>query len=176
MRLINTRFEGLKLIKGKTFHDSRGFFREILRYKILKNNNKLIFWSVSKSKKNTLRGLHLQNKHSQGKFVSVLKGKIYDVALDLRKKSKTYGKYFSTILSEKNSTSIFIPSGFAHGFCSLDRENLIIYGMTNYRSKKNEIGILWNDKDIKIKWPIKKPALSKKDINNITLKKYNKLY
>ena len=92
MRLINTQFKGLKLIKGKTFHDSRGFFREILRYKILKNNNKLIFWSVSKSKRNTLRGLHLQNKHSQGKFVSVLKGKIYDVALDLRKKSKTYGK------------------------------------------------------------------------------------
>ena len=175
MKVVKTPFEGLKLIKGKTFYDNRGFFREILRNKLVKSN-KFIFWSISKSKKNTLRGLHLQIRNSQAKFVSVLKGKIYDVALDLRKKSKTYGKYFSTILSEKNSTSVFIPAGFAHGFCSLEKENLIIYGMTNYRSKKHEIGILWNDKDIKIKWPLKKPTISKKDKKNITFGKYNNLF
>jgi len=175
MRVIHTPFKGLKLIRGKTYYDNRGFFREILKNKLIKKE-KFIFWSVSKSKKNTLRGMHLQSKKSQTKFVSVLKGKIYDVALDLRKKSKTYGKYFSTILSEKNSTSVFIPKGFAHGFCSLEKENLIIYGMTNYRSKKDEIGILWNDKDIKIKWPLKKPIISKKDKKNITFKKYNNLF
>ena len=176
MRLINTQFKGLKLIKGKTFHDSRGFFREILRYKILKNNNKLIFWSVSKSKRNTLRGLHLQNKHSQGKFVSVLKGKIYDVALDLRKKSKTYGKHYKIILSDQNAKSIFIPAGFAHGFLALKKENIIYYTCTNYRSAAHEVGILWNDKDLKIRWPIKNPIISKKDKKNIKFSEYKKLY
>ena len=140
MKVISTHFKDLKLIKGKTFYDKRGYFREILRNNLIKNK-KLIFWSVSKSRKNTIRGLHLQREKSQAKFVSVLKGKIYDVAVDLRKKSKTYGKYFSTILSDKNSTCLFIPAGFAHGFCSLEKENLILYGMTNYRSKKHEVGL-----------------------------------
>ena len=108
--------------------------------------------------------------------MSVIKGKIFDVTLDLRKKSKTYGKYYSTILSDKNSTSLFIPSGFAHGFCSLENENLILYGCTNYRSKKNEIGVLWNDNLLNIKWPVKKPIISKKDKNNITFKRFSNLY
>ena len=175
MKIINTKFNGLKIIKGKTFYDKRGFLREILKNKLL-NNKKFIFWIASKSKKNTIRGLHIQKKNAQAKFICVLKGKIYDVALDLRKKSKTYGKYFSTVLSEKNSTSVYIPSGFAHGFCGLEKENLILYGMSNYRSKKNEIGLLWNDSDIKIKWPTKKPIISKKDRNNITFKKFKNLY
>ena len=175
MKLVNTRFNGLKLIKGKTFYDKRGFLRETMRNNLLKGN-KFIFWILSQSKKNTIRGLHIQKKHMQAKFICVLKGKIYDVALDLRKKSKTYGKYFSAILSEKNSTSVFIPKGFAHGFCGLEKENLILYGMTNYRSKKHEVGLLWNDSDIKIKWPIKKPIISMKDKKNITFKKYNNIY
>jgi dTDP-4-dehydrorhamnose 3,5-epimerase len=128
---------------------------------------------MSKSKKNVLRGLHLQKKNQQEKFVSVVKGKIFDVVLDLRKKSKTYGKHFSIILSEKNSTSLFIPTGFAHGFCGLENDNLVFYGCTNYRSKKNEVGILWNDKTLKIKWPTTKLILSKKDKNNITFEKFN---
>ena len=106
----------------------------------------------------------------------MIKGIIFDVALDLRKKSKTYGKQYSIVLSDKNSTSIFIPAGFAHGFCSLESDNLVFYGCTNYRSKKNEIGILWNDKTLKIKWPIKKPIISSKDKNNITFEKYKNLY
>ena len=175
MKVISTHFKDLKLIKGKTFYDKRGYFREILRNNLIKNK-KLIFWSVSKSRKNTIRGLHLQREKSQAKFVSVLKGKIYDVAVDLRKKSKTHGKYFAAVLSDKNSTSLFIPAGFAHGFCALEKENLILYGMTNYRSKKHEVGLLWNDKNIKIKWPVKKPIISKKDRNNITFKKFKILY
>ena len=106
----------------------------------------------------------------------MIKGKIFDVALDLRKKSKTYGKYYCAVLSDKNSTSLFIPVGFAHGFCSLKNENLILYGCTNYRSKKDEVGILWNDKTLKIKWPVTKPILSEKDKNNITFKEFNNLY
>ena len=112
----------------------------------------------------------------QDLFVSVIKGKIFDVVLDLRKKSKTYGKHNSIILSDKNSTSLYIPTGFAHGFCTLENESLVLYGMTNYRSRENEVGILWNDDVIKIKWPVKKPIVSKKDKNNLTFKKFNNLY
>ena len=175
MKVLKTRFQGLKLIKSTNFYDKRGYFREILRNNLLKKK-KFIFWSISKSKKNVLRGLHLQTKFKQAKFVSVLKGKIYEVVLDLRKKSRTYGKYYGTILSDKNSTSLFVPTGFAHGFCALENESLVLYGMTNYRSRANEVGILWNDDVIKIKWPVKKPIVSKKDKNNLTFKKFNNLY
>ena len=118
----------------------------------------------------------MQTKLSQGKYISVLKGSILDVAVDLRRNSKTFGKHFKIILSDKNSKSIFIPSGFAHGFLSLEKENIIYYSCTNYRSKASEIGLIWNDKDLKIKWPIKKPLISKKDKYNITFKEFKKLY
>ena len=175
MKIINTKFYGLKIIKGVKHYDNRGYFRETYKNNFFKNK-KLIFWSMSKSKKNVVRGLHLQKKNQQAKFISVIKGKIFDVALDLRKKSKTYGKQYSIILSDKNATSIFIPTGFAHGFCGLESDNIVFYGCSNYRSKKNEIGILWNDKALKIKWPIKRPIISTKDKNNITFEKYKNLY
>ena len=94
--------------------------------------------------------------------------------VDLRKNSKTYGKHFCTILSEKNSKSIFVPPGFAHGFCALSKENYIVYSCTKYRDEKSEIGIKFNDKDLKIKWPIKKPIISAKDKNNLSLKEFKK--
>ena len=124
----------------------------------------------------SIRSDTLQNKIKQDLFISVLKGKIFDVIVDLRPNSKTFGKYLTNILSEKNSTSLFVPSGFAHGFCALEKENLVLYGITNYRSKNNELGILWKDKELNIKWPIKRPIISKKDKKNLTLKKYKNLY
>ena len=172
MKIISTRFHGLKKIKGINYSDKRGYFREIFKNNFFKNK-KLIFCCVSKSKKNVIRGFHLQKKLQQDKLISVIKGKIFDVAVDLRKKSKTYGKYYSITLSEKNSTSLFIPTGFAHGFCGLENDNLVFYGCTNYRSKKDEVGILWNDKTLKVKWPTTKPLLSKRDKNNITFEKFN---
>ena len=175
MKTLNTSFHGFKIIKGINHYDKRGYFREIFKNNFVKNKN-FIFWSVSKSKKNVVRGLHIQRKIQQDLFVSVIKGKIFDVVVDLRKGSKTYGKYIHNILSDKNSTSLFVSAGFAHGFCSLKNENIVLYGITNYRSKKNETGILWNDEKLKIKWPIKKPIVSKKDRNNITFKKFNNLY
>ena len=175
MKIVNTKFQGLKIIKGINYYDNRGYFRETFKNSIFQNK-KFVFWCMSKSKKNVIRGLHLQKEFRQDKFVSVVKGKIFDVVVDLRKKAKTYGKKYSIILSEKNSTSLFIPAGFAHGFCTMAKENLVFYGCTNYRSKKNEIGILWNDKTLKIKWPIKKPIISSKDKNNITFEKYKNLY
>ena len=175
MKILNAKFHGLKIIKGINYHDKRGYFREVLRNAFFKNKN-FIFWCVSKSKKTVLRGLHIQPKFQQDKLVSVIKGAIFDVVLDLRKRSKTYGKCYSAILSGKNSTSLFIPAGFAHGFCGLEKENLILYGFTKYRSRKDEVGILWNDDSLKIKWPIKKIIISSKDKNNITFEKYKNLY
>ena len=175
MKILNTKFQGLKIIQGKNHYDSRGYLREVFRNNF-SNNKKFIFWIMSESKKDVIRGLHIQKKLPQGKFVSVLKGRVYDVALDLRKKSRTFGKYFSIILSEKNSKSLFIPAGFAHGFCSLDNNNLVLYGCTNYRSKKNEVGILWNDDVLKINWPVNKPSISIKDKKNITFNQFKNLY
>ncbi len=175
MKINSTKFKGLKILQGKTHLDSRGAFREIF----LKNKTKSfqsVFWCMSKSKKNVVRGLHIQKKINQAKYVSVIKGKIFDVVLDLRIKSKTFGKCFTVILSDKNSKSLYIPKGFAHGFMGMDRENYVVYGNSNYRSKKNEVGIMWNDKNLKIKWPTKKPLVSKKDKNNLTFKEFCNLY
>ena len=171
MKITKTKFNGLTIFKSQNFLDNRGIFRELAREKLIKK--KLVFTILSKSKKNVLRGLHLQKKFQQGKYVSVIKGKILDVAVDCRKKSKTYGKHYKLILSEKNCKSIFIPPGFLHGFLGLEKENIVVYSCTNYRHKKSEVGVNWNDKDLKIKWNIKKPILSKKDSNNLTFREIN---
>ena len=136
MKVFSTKFKGLKVIKGENHLDRRGAFREVfIKNKMEEFNG--IFWCMSKSKKNVVRGLHIQKKNNQAKYISVIKGKIFDVAIDLRKVSKTYGKVHKCILSEKNKRSIFIPQGFAHGFQSLDNENYIIYSCTKYRNKKS---------------------------------------
>ena len=175
MKIISTKFSGLKVIQSKSYKDSRGLFKEDYKKKFFKNKN-FVFGCTSSSKKNVIRGLHLQTKNSQEKYVSVLKGAIFDVVVDLRKKSKMYGKHYKVILSDNNAKSIFIPAGFAHGFLALKKENIIYYTCTNYRSAKHEVGILWNDKDLKIKWPIKNPVISKKDKKNIKLTEFKKLY
>ena len=118
----------------------------------------------------------MQNKNSQGKFVTVIKGKIFDVAVDLRKNSKTYGKNFRCILSEENSKSIYIPPGFAHGFQALSNENYIIYSCTKYRDANSEVAIKYNDKIFKIKWPLKKVIISQKDKSAISFRDYEKKY
>ena len=165
-----TKFKDLLVVQNLSLTDKRGYFKELLLEKKLKK--KFPFYVMSFSKKNVIRGLHLQSKFQQGKFVTVIKGKIFDVAVDLRKNSKTFGKYFSTILSEKNCKSIYIPPGFAHGFCSLDKENYVVYNCTTYRNKISELGIMYNDKELNIKWPVKKPILSKKDKKNLSLNQY----
>lgn len=175
MKSKNTKINGLKIISGKNHYDSRGFFKEIYVKKKFKKH-KPIFWCMSKSKKNVLRGLHLQTKNSQEKFVSVIKGKILDVIVDLRKKSKTFGKHFKIILSEKNAKSVLIPSGCAHGFLGLDKENIVLYSNNNYRSKKNEIGLIWNDRKLKINWPKKKFIISSKDKNNLNMTEFCRKY
>ena len=161
MKIVNTDIKGLFLIKTNIFTDKRGFFKEVEKFKVLKK--KFIFDCFSFSKNNTLRGLHLQTKKSQAKLITVVHGKILDVVVDLRKKSSTYGKYYSIEISQKSDFSLFIPAGFAHGFLCLSKNCAVYYKCTNYRDNKSEKTIKWNDKILNIKWPIKKPILSKKD-------------
>ena len=165
MKIIKTKLKDLFILKGKIFYDQRGFLREAYKKKIIKKN--LIFAIISKSKKNVLRGLHMQKKNPQDKYILVLKGKILDVVVDARKNSKTYGKHYKIVLSDKNGKSFFIPKGFLHGFLGLEKENIVLYGCTNYRHKESEITVNWNDRKLKIKWPLKKPILSKKDKKGI---------
>ena len=170
MKLIKTKIKDLLIIKTDIYKDHRGFFKEIEKFKILKK--KFIFDCLSFSRKNTLRGLHLQKKKPQAKIITVAQGEILDVVVDLRKKSKTYGKHFSLKISHDSDFSLFIPEGFAHGFMCLSKTCLVYYKCTNYRDKKSEITLKWDDKDLKIKWPIKKPLLSKKDQLGIMLSDY----
>ena len=170
----NNKIKGLLIVNNQSYKDKRGYFKEILLEKKIKE--RFPFLVMSYSKKNVIRGLHMQLNNPQGKYVSVIKGKIFDVCVDLRKNSKTFGKYFSVVISEKNSKSIFVPPGFAHGFCALDKENYIIYSCTKYRDAKSEVAINFNDRNLKIKWPVKKAIVSKKDKSAISFNEFIKKY
>ena len=175
MYVINTKFEGLKIIQQKKLQDSRGSLRETFRKKIIKWDN-LIFDYVTASKKNVLRGFHFNSKFPQAKYVTVLKGKILDYVLDLRRKSKTFGKSFSIVLSENNCKSLYIPEGFAHAYYSFAKLNLIYYKLSNYYKPKYESGILWNGKGLKLKWPTNKPILAERDRKWKTFIDFKKVY
>ena len=175
MRIINTKFKGLKIIQQKKHSDGRGNLRETFKKKIIKWDE-LIFDYATTSKKNVLRGFHFQSKFKQAKFVSVLKGKILDYVIDLRKKSKTFGESFSIELSENNCKSLYIPEGFAHAYYSVSNLNIIYYKLSNYYHPQYEDGILWNDKFFKTKWPAKKPIVSMKDKKLKTFSDFKKIY
>tara|TARA_Y100001970_G_C13842386_1_gene655124 strand:- start:168 stop:683 length:516 start_codon:yes stop_codon:yes gene_type:complete len=167
MKLLSTKIKDIKKVKTKVFKDKRGFFKEIYKNKILKKN--FIFDVMSYSKKGILRGLHIQTKFPQAKLITVTSGKIMDVAVDLRKNSKSFGKYYSTIISQDSDFSLFIPEGFAHGFLCLSQTCTINYKCSEYRNKKSEKTLKWDDEQINIKWPVKKPILSLKDKNGKNL-------
>lgn len=162
MKLINTKIQGLKLIKSNVFKDNRGFLKETYR-KTLLNKIDFPFDVMSFSKKNVLRGMHFQSKNSQAKIITVTQGKIFDVVVDLRKNSSTFGKYFSIIIEYNSDFSLYIPKNFAHGFLCLSKICTINYKCSDYRSPKHEKTLSWDDSNVNIKWPVKKPTLSKKD-------------
>ena len=172
MKILKTKFKGLLIYQKDSFKDSRGYFRELYLQKHFKN--KFPFDVMSYSKKNVLRGLHLQTTKSQAKLITVMNGEIYDVCVDCRINSKTFGKYFSIKLSADENKSILIPSGFAHGFCSLTSNVILHYKCSNYRHKNTETGILWNDKELAIKWPVRSPIISIKDKENLNFKDFVK--
>ena len=175
MKIIKTKFSDLKIVKLKKNSDLRGNLIETYRKKLLKGKNLIFDYKVF-SRKNVLRGFHFQYNYQQIKYVTVLKGKILDCVIDLRKNSKTFGKSFKIILSEKNSLSLYIPAGFAHSYLTLGNENITYYKLSNYYSPKHESGIIWNDKDLKINWPVKKPKLSTKDRGFSTYKDFLKKF
>ena len=161
MIIKKTKFKDLLIVKQKNNSDKRGNLRETFNDKILKK--KFIFEYCTSSKANSLRGFHFQHKFQQAKYVNVLKGKIMDCVIDLRKNSKTFGKYYSLIISDKSEYSFYIPEGFAHGFLCLSDKCIVHYKCSEYRHKESETTLHWRDQEVKIKWPIKKPILSKKD-------------
>ena len=164
MKLLKTKILGPKIIKSQIFKDKRGFLKETYRKNIL-NNIDFPFDVMSYSKKNVLRGLHIQIKNSQAKIITVTHGTIIDIAVDLRKRSKTFGKYVAIKISDKDDFSFYIPKGFAHGFLCLSNECTVNYKCSEYRDQKSEKTLAWNDQEVAIKWSIKKPILSNKDKN-----------
>ena len=175
MKVIDTKFKGLKIIQQKKHGDRRGSLRETFMKKIVKWDELVLDYATT-SKRNVLRGFHFQLKFKQTKFVSVLKGKILDCVIDLRKKSKTFGKSFAIELSEKNCKSLYIPEGFANGYYSLSDLNIIYYKLSNYYHPEYEDGIIWNDKSLKIRWPTNKPIVSEKDKKLKTFLDFKKNY
>lgn len=172
MKIFSTKFKGLKIIKHTSFKDKRGSLRITHTQKIL--NKKFIFEYCTTSFKNSLRGFHIQKKNSQAKYVTVLKGKILDCVIDLRKTSKTFGSVFKIILSKKNNLSLYIPEGFAHAYYSFEKENIIYYKLNNYYLPKYESGINPLDKELNIKWPGKKFIISSKDKKLPSFKEFKK--
>lgn len=171
-----TEIEGVYIIGPTVFGDNRGYFMETYNYNDFKDAGlDMVFVqdNQSKSRKGVLRGLHFQKTHQQGKLVRVVKGEVFDVAVDLRKGSETYGKWVGVLLSEENKNQFYIPEGFAHGFVVLSEEAEFCYKCTDFYHPEDEGGLLWNDPDINIQWPIEgvgELLLSDKDRKWNTLK------
>jgi dTDP-4-dehydrorhamnose 3,5-epimerase len=177
MKYKTTKFEGLVVISHKLLSDNRGYFKESFRKKelesILENNIEFCQENIVKSKINVLRGLHFQkNSSAQAKLVTVIEGDILDIAVDIRKNSNTYGKYFRYLLSSNNHESLFIPKGFAHGYITLSKNAIIKYEVDNYFNKNMESGIAFDDNYLNIDWMIdrKDMIISQKDLK---LREYN---
>ena len=173
MKVTQTKLPGVLIIEPDVFGDARGFFIETFsskRYEEAGLKLPFVQDNVSFSAKGALRGLHFQNPHAQGKLVQVLSGKVLDVAVDIRVGSPNFGQWFGETLSAENHKQMYIPPGFAHGFCVLSDNALFSYKCTDYYSPTTEGGIIWNDPDIGIAWPVSTPLVSKKDAGYPRLK------
>ena len=165
MQVSKTPIDGLLTIEPKIFADPRGMFYEVYSESRYEEHGISCFVqdNHSISKKGVVRGLHYQVNPGQNKLVRVTRGEVFDVAVDIRKQSPTYGKWWGLSLSETNNFQLYIPIGFAHGFCVLSESAEVLYKCSDYYSPENERGILWNDPDLAIDWPVKDPILSEKD-------------
>lgn len=172
-----TFIEGLLVLKPRVFEDERGYFFESFNEKLLEEaglHAKFVQDNQSLSQKNVLRGMHFQAPpFAQGKLVRVIKGAALDVVADIRKGSPTYGKTFSIELNEQNKTMLWVPEGFAHGFCTLADSTIFYYKCTNYYNRASEGSIAWNDPDLNISWNITDPVLSEKDKAGMLLKDFS---
>jgi dTDP-4-dehydrorhamnose 3,5-epimerase len=175
MKIIETEIEGVVIIEPKVFGDERGFFLETFNTANFQNAGLPTEWAQdnwSRSKKGVLRGLHFQEPNAQGKLVRVMSGGVFDVAVDIRKGSKTFGKHVALELSADNKRAFYVPPGLAHGFLVLSDVCDFTYKCTTLYAPQHEKGILWNDPDLAIKWPMSDVALSEKDKKLVRLKDY----
>ena len=166
LKRIETSLPGVFIIEPNIFKDPRGFFLEtyhIGKYAEIGINQAFVQDNRSHSRTGTLRGLHYQLKHAQGKLIYVVTGEIFDVAVDIRRSSSTFGQWLGAHLSNQNKRQIFIPPGFAHGFCVLSQTTDVIYKCTDLYTPEDEYGISWADPQLGIQWPEKNPILSEKD-------------
>lgn len=187
MKISKTSLMGLLLIDADRFEDDRGFFMETWqkeRYYKLGLKEMFVQDNLSHSMYGVLRGLHYQYPHGQGKLVYVIEGEVYDVAVDIRKGSPNFGKWEGHYLSADNKRQLYIPKGFAHGFCVTSESALLLYKCTDSYQKESEKGIYWDDPDLDITWPVLKPTLSEKDkklpyllnLNETNLPAYSEVY
>ncbi len=169
MNILPTSLKGLRIIEPNVFEDERGYFLETYHHERFQSaglDANFVQDNLSFSKQGTLRGLHFQLTKPQTKLVQVVTGEIFDVAVDIRPESPTFGKWTGVLLSKENKRQLFIPGGFAHGFCVLSESAHVAYKCSDYYSPEDEGGILWSDPTIAIDWPVKEPTLSVKDQQN----------
>jgi dTDP-4-dehydrorhamnose 3,5-epimerase len=180
MEVIETKLKGVLVLQPKVFEDARGYFFESYNENLFKQAGlhlNFVQDNQSLSQKGVLRGLHFQNNpHAQGKLVRVITGAVFDVAVDIRKSSPTYGQWFGMELNEKNKTMMYIPEGFAHGFATLQDNTIFSYKCTNFYNKASEDCLLWNDPDIGINWNLENPLLSEKDLQGKRIKEFVTLF
>ncbi|MEZ9198502.1 dTDP-4-dehydrorhamnose 3,5-epimerase [Shewanella sp. 10N.286.54.B9] len=176
MKVITTRIPGVKVIEPSVFGDERGFFMETWNQKqfeelVTGKPTQFVQDNHSRSKKGILRGLHYQTENTQGKLVRVVSGEVFDVAVDIRKNSPTFGQWVGEYLSAENKRQLWVPEGFIHGFLVISDEAEFVYKCTNYYDPNSEVSVKWNDEDIGIEWPLEEsPILSQKDMDAISFK------
>jgi dTDP-4-dehydrorhamnose 3,5-epimerase len=178
MQALATEIPGVLEIQPRVFGDARGFFVESYqraRYREHGIDVEFVQDNVSRSAVGTLRGLHLQHPHAQGKLVSVLEGRVFDVAVDVRVGSPTFGKHVARVLDAERKNQVFVPAGFAHGFCVTDGPALFCYKCTELYHPETELTLRWDDPDLAIAWPIAEPSLSEKDRNGLLLRDVDEL-
>lgn len=174
MNVLTTDIPGVLIFEPRVFKDSRGFFLETFhkqRYRDAGIQHEFVQDNLSESAYGTVRGLHYQIQHPQGKLCSVLRGEVFDVAVDLRKRSPTFGRWTAVRLTEKNRRQVYIPPGMAHGFCVLSDLVVFAYKCTDFYHPESERTILWNDEQLAIDWPIRRPSLSEKDRQGVPFAK-----
>lgn len=180
MEIVKTRLKDLVILKPRVFSDERGYFFESYNQKLFEGAGlhlNFVQDNQSLSQQGVLRGLHFQNQpHAQGKLVRVITGAVYDVAVDIRKDSSTYGEWFGVELTEDNKWMMYVPEGFAHGFLTLKNNTIFSYKCTNFYNKESEDCILWNDPDLNIEWKVKDPLLSAKDLEGKSFKNFVSLF
>lgn len=172
LKFTEKSLPGVVLIEPKVFEDDRGFFMETFhseKYNEIGISGPFVQDNHSHSRRGTLRGLHYQLKNPQGKLVSAMKGEILDVAVDIRQGSPGFGRWTGNLLSGKNKRQLYIPEGFAHGFCVLSETADVIYKCTDLYTPGDEYGVFWADETIDIVWPLENPILSEKDLKNPVL-------